>query len=147
MSVAYITTISELKGKFIITWSILFYNKQQTPKSKWCTVTIWMYCLNRKWIKHRSNLGCNRLHSLEMMIYMICMCVCMLYCNFLGGLEDILASLLFRMCVYIMCRINTPRVFCFSLYFLQHGNLVLSFFSFSSWILQHPLLMNTKYAL
>lgn len=76
LSVAYIMTVSELKGKFIIAWSILVYNKQETPKSKWCTISIWMYCLNCKWIKHRSKLGCNRLHSLQMMLYMIYTYVC-----------------------------------------------------------------------
>lgn len=134
LSVDYIIIAPELKGKLGIVWSCPCL-WQPTHSKEWirCTATIWMYCLNCKWAKHRSKFRCNRLHPLKTMLYIIYMYVCMLYCNWLGGLKDILACLLFWMSVYMMYRIY-PRVFLLQplLSIIQYfGTPVFQLFSFN----------------
>lgn len=109
LSVAYIVTVSELKARLSIIWSVPVYGNQQTLNNKWDVLLIYECIV---WIANElsTELGCNGLHFLKMMLNMLYLCICMLYYNYLGGLEDILACLLFWMCVYMMYRIY-PRVF------------------------------------
>lgn len=102
LNVAYIVTVSELKARFNIIWSVLIYGNQQSPNNKWDELLIYECIV---WIANElsTEFRCNGLHFLNMMLYVLYMC--MLYCNCWGGLKDILACLLFWMRVYMMYRI------------------------------------------
>lgn len=109
LSIAFKVIVPQLKARLSGIPSVLVYGNQQTPNSKWDVLLLYRCIV---WIAKElsTELGCNGLYFLKTVMYMLCICICMLHCNCLGGLEDSLACLLFWMCVYMMYRIY-PEVF------------------------------------